>query len=323
MRPRQSFRLKPIGAFRNGATTRLWFASLVLALLFGLGPDRGLHAGPIQLEPKAGVASPGGTPAAQAPADETGTDDAGAGDTGPDDVGPNDGGTEEVPLGQAGKSLAAPDEELDDNPPLKPDLKPGGGAAGNPQSTEENKQDRLGPKQEPGGQGANVPLVAPLDRNKMLGQLYDQLSSAKDLGAARPIMDSIEELWRSSGSDTLDLLLSRVDDFTKDADLDLAGQVLDALTDLAPDNAEVWHKRATLEILSNDYAGALADLRRSLNLDPRNYDAISDLGRVLQQVGEKKEALEAYRKALKANPCLDEARDAVKELTREVDGQDI
>lgn len=323
MRPRQSFRLKPIGAFRNGATTRLWFASLVLALLFGLGPDRGLHAGPIQLEPKAGVASPEGTPAEQAPADETGTDDAGAGDTGPDDVGPNDGGTEEVPLGQAGKSLAAPDEELDDNPPLKPDLKPGGGAAGNPQSTEENKQDRLGPKQEPGGQGANVPLVAPLDRNKMLGQLYDQLSSAKDLGAARPIMDSIEELWRSSGSDTLDLLLSRVDDFTKDADLDLAGQVLDALTDLAPDNAEVWHKRATLEILSNDYAGALADLRRSLNLDPRNYDAISDLGRVLQQVGEKKEALEAYRKALKANPFLDEARDAVKELTREVDGQDI
>ena len=326
MRPRQSFRLKPIGVFRNGATTGLWFASLLLALLFGFGPERGLHAAPIQLEPKAGVASPKGAPAEQAPADETGTDDAGAGDTGLDDViGPNDGGTEEVPLGQAGKSPTAPDEELDDNPPLKPDLKPGGDAVGDPQSTEENKQDRLGPKQDngPGGQTANVPLLAPLDRNKMLGQLYDQLSSAKDLGAARPIMDSIEELWRSSGSDTVDLLLSRVDHFTKDADLDLAGQVLDALADLAPDNAEVWHKRATVEVLRNDYAGALADLRRSLNLDPRNYNAISDLGSVLQQVGEKKEALEAYRKALKANPFLDEARDAVKELTHEVDGQDI
>ncbi|HEY6921547.1 MAG TPA: tetratricopeptide repeat protein [Methyloceanibacter sp.] len=318
MCPRQSFRLKPIGAFRNGATTGLWFASLLLALLFGFGRDRGLQAAPIQLEPKAGVASPEGAPAEQAPPAD--------GDTGLDDVvGPNDGGTEEVPLGQSGGSPTAPDEELDDNPPLKPDLKPGGGAVGDPQSTEENKQDRLGPKQDngPGGQSANVPLLAPLDRNKMLGQLYDQLSSAKDLGAARPIMDSIEELWRTSGSDTVDLLLSRVDHFTKDADLDLAGQVLDALTDLAPDNAEVWHKRATVEALSNDYAGALADLRRSLNLDPRNYDAISDLGSVLQQVGEKKEALEAYRKALKANPFLDEARDAVKELTHEVDGQDI
>ena len=170
MRPRQSFRLKPIGAFRNGATTGLWFASLLLALLFGFGPDRGLQAAPIQLEPKAGVASPEGAPAEQAPPAD--------GDTGLDDVvGPNDGGTEEVPLGQSGKSPTAPDEELDDNPPLKPDLKPGGGAVGDPQSTEENKRDRLGPKQDngPGGQSANVPLLAPLDRNKMLGQLYDEL----------------------------------------------------------------------------------------------------------------------------------------------------
>ena len=313
MLPRQSFRLKPVGGFR--AAKVLWLAALLLAFFFGFGLDRGLQAAPLQPEPKPGLVRP-----EQPPADKAGTD------TGFDDVvEPNEGGMEEVPLGQAGESPAAPDEELDDNQPLKPDLKPGGEGVGNPQSTEENKQDRLGPKQDngPGAQTGNAPLLAPLDRNKMLGQLYDQLSSAKDLGAARPIMDSIEELWRSSGSDTVDLLLSRVDHFTKDADLDLAGQVLDALADLAPENAEVWHKRARVEVLSNDYTAALADLRRSLNLDPRNYNAISDLGSVLQQVGAKKEALEAYRKALKANPFLDEARDAVKELTREVDGQDI
>ncbi len=117
--------------------------------------------------------------------------------------------------------------------------------------------------------------------------------------------------------------MSRVDHFTRDADLDLASQVLDALGDLAPENAEVWHKRANVEALRKDYTSALADIRRSLNLDPRNYRAMNDLGAVLEQVGAKKEALEAYRKALKANPFLDEARDAVKELTREVEGQDI
>jgi tetratricopeptide (TPR) repeat protein len=326
MRPRQSFRLKAIGAFRNGAVKGLWLAAL--AVSFAFGPDRGLQAAPMQLQPKAGIAWPEEAPAEEAPANETGTDDAGAGTAGVDDVGPNDGGTEEVPLGQAGESQDAP-EELDDNQPLKPDIKPGGEGAGNPQSTEENKQDRLGrhldPGQDngPGAQTANVPLRTPLDRNKMLGQLYDQLNDAKDLGVARPIMDSIEELWRSSGSDTVDLLLGRVDHFTKDADLDLATQVLDALADLAPENAEVWHKRANVEVLRKDYSSALADLRRSLNLDPRNYRAINDLGFVLEQVGAKKEALEAYRKALKANPFLDEARDAVKELTREVEGQDI
>ena len=85
------------------------------------------------------------------------------------------------------------------------------------------------------------------------------------------------------------------------------------------------HDKAELmvEMLRKDFPAALADLRRSLNFDPRNYGAMNDLGAALEQIGAKKDALEAYRKALKANPFLDEARDAVKELTREVEGQDI
>jgi tetratricopeptide (TPR) repeat protein len=322
MRPRQSFSLKRIGAFRLRRTAgSLSVAALLLALSLAFIPECSLRAAPLPVQPGAGAVWPEEAPAEEAPADETGTDDAGAPDAGFDDVAPNDGDAEEVPLGQAGPGGP---EELEDNQLLKPDIKPGGEGAGNPQSTEENKQDRLGPRDgnEPGGQ-ADVLLLTPLDRDKMLGQLYDQLASAKDLGAARPIMGSIEEMWRSSGSDTVDLLLSRVDRFTRDAELDVATQVLDALGDLAPENAEVWHKRAKVEMLRKDYPAALADLRRSLNFDPRNYSAMNDLGVALEQIGAKKEALEAYRKALKANPFLDEARDAVKELTREVEGQDI
>lgn len=323
---RQSFSPKRSGAFRlRSAAGGLPVAVLLLASLLACPPQRSLRAAPLPIQPGAGAVWPQEAPAEEAPADETGTDDASP-DTGFDDVAPNGGDAEDVPLGQAGRAPGGP-EELDDNQPLKPDIKPGGEGAGNPQTTEENKQDKLGPKMGPrgdgAGQAAGAPLLAPFDRDRMLGQLYDQLASAKDLGAARPIMDSIEELWRSSGSDTVDLLLSRVDRFTRDSELDLASQVLDALGDLAPENAEVWHKRAKVEMLRNDYAAALADLRRSLNFDPRNYSAMNDLGATLEQIGAKKEALEAYRKALKANPFLDEARDAVKELTHEVEGQDI
>jgi hypothetical protein len=326
MRPRHSFSLKPFGAFRiGGAVKAVWLPALIFAVLFGL--HRGVQAAPFQLQAKPGLSGPEEAPADRAPADETGPDDAGAGDpaandTGFDDADPNAGSVEEVPLGQAGQSQGAPDE-LDDNPTLKPDVKQGGEGAAGPQSTEENKQDRLGPGRDK-GHGPNMPLLAPLDRNQLLGQLYDELAGAKDLAAARPIMGAIEEMWKSSGSDTVDLLLTRVDGFTRDADLDLATQVLDALEDLAPENAEVWHKRANVEMLREDYTSALADLRRSLNLDPRNYSTMSDLGTVLEKVGAKKEALEAYGKALKVNPFLDEARDAVKRLTHEgVAGQDI
>jgi tetratricopeptide (TPR) repeat protein len=324
MRPRQSFRPKWMGApSATRAAAGLWPAALLLVLLIGFAPGQSPRAAPLPVQPGAGAAWPEEAPAEEAPADETGTDDASP-DTGFDDVAPNDGDTEDVPLGRAGQAPSGP-EELDDNQPLKPDIKPGAGA-GSPQTTEENKQDKLGPKAGPRGSGAGqagAPALAPIDRDKMLGQLYDQLASAKDLGAARPIMDTIEELWRSSGSDTVDLLLARVDRFTRDSELDLASQVLDALGDLAPENAEVWHKRAKVEMLRKDYAAALADLRRSLNFDPRNYSAMNDLGATLEQIGAKREALEAYRNALKANPFLDEARDAVKDLTHEVEGQDI
>jgi tetratricopeptide (TPR) repeat protein len=327
MRRRQSFGLKPFGAFRiGGAAKVVWLFAFALGALFGLRLDHGAHAAPFQLEAKPGLNWPEEAPADKAPADETGPDETGAGDpatndTGFDDADPNAGGIEEVPLGQAGTSQGAPDE-LDDNPTLKPDVKQGGEGAASPQSTEENKQDRLGPRHD-NSQAGDMPLLAPLDRSKLLDQLYDELASAKDLAEARPIMGAIDEMWKSSGSDTVDLLLTRVDSFTKDADLDLAMQVLDALEDLAPENAEVWHKRANVETLREDYTSALADLRRSLSLDPRNYSTMSDLGNVLEKVGAKKEALEAYSKALKANPFLDEARDAVKELTHEVEGQDI
>ena len=136
-------------------------------------------------------------------------------------------------------------------------------------------------------------------------------------------MEAIEGLWRASGSDTVDLLMSRAERFVKESDLDLALKILDATIDIAPDDAEAWRRRATVHYLQKDYELALADLRHALDLDPKHYKAINDLGIVLEAMGSKKEALEAYRKALAVNPFLEQARQAVEELSRAVEGQDI
>jgi tetratricopeptide (TPR) repeat protein len=303
MRPRVRFSQKPVGAFPfrlDRIAPGVWLAAPALALLLSAAPR--LQAAPVEPQPDAGFAAPRDAPGEEANPTLT----PGMEETGED-----------------------PDEpdELHDNPVPKPDVKPGGESEGKPQSTEENKQDRLGPLLGRGqgrtGVQQGLPLAVPLDRNKMLGELYDRLGAAKDLGEARPITDSIEELWRTSGSDTIDLLLSRSERLIKDADLDVASEILDAAIDLAPETAEAWHKRATVEFLRKNYESALSDIRRSLSLDPRNYRAMNDLGIMLEAKGEKKDALEAYRKALKANPFLDEARDAIKDLTHEVEGQDI
>jgi Tfp pilus assembly protein PilF len=67
----------------------------------------------------------------------------------------------------------------------------------------------------------------------------------------------------------------------------------------------------------------LADLRRTLNIDPKHYRAMNELAGVLEANGAKKEALKTYREALTVNPFLADARRSVDALAREVEGQEL
>jgi tetratricopeptide (TPR) repeat protein len=166
-------------------------------------------------------------------------------------------------------------------------------------------------------------LEQPGQRAKVLARLYDELGRAKDATEAALVTEVIEQVWNSSGSPTIDLLMSRARTFISDSALDLASQVLDDVVELAPEDAEGWHQRAMVHFLQEDYIQARSDLKRALLLDPQHYKALYGLGNVLMELGDKKGALEAFRKALKVNPFLDSARQRVDELKREVEGQDI
>lgn len=201
---------------------------------------------------------------------------------------------------------------------MRPDLKNGSEDAPPPQSAEESKQDKLDPSAE-----AELPLPTPVERPKMLGELYEQLGKAADAEQAAPIAQAIENLWLTTGSPTVDLLMSRAVRLTKESDLDLALEILDATADLAPEEAEVWYLRAKVHYRQRQYEFARADLKRALERDPNHYRALEDLGLVLEVLGTKTEALEAYRKALAINPFLGDAHQAVEFLSREVGGRDI
>lgn len=192
--------------------------------------------------------------------------------------------------------------------------KDGLGPAPSPTPNKQDREDLL---------GGETPLADPALRAQALGTLYDKLRSARDAEAAEPITEAIEQAWRTSGSDTVDLLMLRVDAFVLSAQLDLAAEVLDAVTELAPDNAEAWHQRAIVSFMQKDNRRAINELRRALSIDPRHYKAIRDLGTVLEEVGDKKGALEAYRQSLEINPFQEQARQAVEKLVPDVEGQDI
>ena len=159
--------------------------------------------------------------------------------------------------------------------------------------------------------------------NADLNTLFDALKIAPDDDSAKAIEDRIWAAWAASGSDTCNLLMSRVKVASDDKDYDLAIKLLSAVIAINPNYVEAWNERATIYYQKEDIAHALADLRQVLTREPRHFGALSGLGLILQEIGDDKHALEAYRRALVIDPHLEHIPDVVKTLTEKVEGRDI
>jgi len=170
---------------------------------------------------------------------------------------------------------------------------------------------------------SDVPRPGRGDRTYSLDTLFEALKIAPDEDSAKAIEDRIWALWMVSGSDTCNLLMGRVKAAAEDKDYNLAIKLLNAVLELKPGYVEAWNRRATIYYLEKDYAHSLADIREVLVREPRHFAALAGLGAILQDIGDDKHALEAYRKALAINPHLDHIPDVVKTLSEKVEGRDI
>jgi tetratricopeptide (TPR) repeat protein len=170
---------------------------------------------------------------------------------------------------------------------------------------------------------SDLPRVGHGQRTFSLDTLFDALKVAPDAESAKAIEERIWARWIVSGSDTCNLLMGRVKAAADDKDYDLAVKLLDAVITLKPDYVEGWNRRATVYYLQKDYGHALADIREVLAREPRHFGALSGLGLILQEIGDDKHALEAYRRALAVNPHLEHIGDVIKTLSEKVEGRDI
>jgi Tfp pilus assembly protein PilF len=57
--------------------------------------------------------------------------------------------------------------------------------------------------------------------------------------------------------------------------------------------------------------------------EPRHFGALTGLGMILEDVGDNKRALEAFRRALEVDPRLERVPEIVKTLTEKVEGRHI
>jgi Flp pilus assembly protein TadD len=173
------------------------------------------------------------------------------------------------------------------------------------------------------GPPSNLPRTLRKDRTHNLDFLFQALKMAPDETSAKAIEERIWSVWLVSNSDTCNLLMSRVKAAMDAEDYDVAIKLLDAVVELKPDYVEGWNRRATIFYMKREFAPALADIRQVLAREPRHFGALAGLGAILQDIGEDKAALEAFRRALAVDPHLEGVADKVKSLAEKVEGRDI
>jgi tetratricopeptide (TPR) repeat protein len=155
-----------------------------------------------------------------------------------------------------------------------------------------------------------------------LEALYEGLLNAQGADAEQ-IAGRIYEIWSRSGSDSMDLLLDRGREALNEGDTKLAIEHLTALVDHAPDFAEGYNARATAFFQAGRYGPSLEDIRRTLQLNPRHFGAMSGLALILEELGRPEDALAAWREVEAINPNQEGLAEALVRLERQVEGRKL
>ncbi|HET7086796.1 MAG TPA: hypothetical protein VFI23_18660 [Rhizomicrobium sp.] len=154
-------------------------------------------------------------------------------------------------------------------------------------------------------------------------KLFSQLKQAPSAEDAHGIEQKLLIMFRVSGSPSVDLLITRAQAAQAAADNKTAKQLIEAVTNIAPNYAEGWHIRAAMEQEADDDTAALVSLQKVVLLNPRHFQALTELADKLEEYGDKAGALKLYRRALDVDPQMEEASRKVRELTQKVEGRDI
>ena len=168
-----------------------------------------------------------------------------------------------------------------------------------------------------------LPNLPKGERNRNIDFLFGALKAAPDDDTAKAVEDRIWAVWFGAGNETTNLLMARAKKAADDKDYDLAIRMLSAVIEIKPDFTEAWNRRATVYFLERDYTNSMADIAKVLSREPRHFGALSGLGTIMQEVGDEKHALEAYRKAHEVYPRLKGMDEKVKTLTEKVEGRNL
>lgn len=144
------------------------------------------------------------------------------------------------------------------------------------------------------------------DHDEALASLIAKAQSVQSEAAARELNTEMWLLWRDAPDARAQELLDRGIERREAYDFEAAYGALDELVSYCPEYAEGYNQRAFVQFLRADYASALEDLERALEISPTHIAALSGKALSLMGLGRMDAAQATLREALALNPWLPE-----------------
>ena len=141
-----------------------------------------------------------------------------------------------------------------------------------------------------------------------LDSLFGGLRVSSDLATLRAAENKIWEIWlQHENSDVEELMQMGIQRMNRQRYSD-AMLIFNQIITSYPDYAEAWNKRATLQYMVGNFDSSIADIEKTLELEPRHFGALSGLGLVYIQRNELNKAKEAFENLIRIHPNSSNAR---------------
>lgn len=173
-----------------------------------------------------------------------------------------------------------------------------------------------------GGFLGPLPVRASQD-DPRLDELFARLQLTRDDAEATTLTDEIWTIWRHANIPAVEWMMVESQRYMKAGILDSALGGFSMIVEAAPNFAEGWHKRATVNFLMGNFKDSIRDINKTVTLEPRHFGAYAGLGLIYLKMGREPEALKALERALEINPHLPGTRKTVKKLRAKLLGKKI
>ncbi len=149
---------------------------------------------------------------------------------------------------------------------------------------------------------------------KRLNGLFRELGKPEPANDPDDIEELIWALWISHPDTRAASAMANACEAMAAGAFDLAKPILDNLVGAYPDWPEAWNKRAILSFVNHDDSHCLADIERTLLLEPRHFGAISGFAQLCVRQKRFVEAKAALTVALKIDPHLKGLRELIESI---------